>query len=148
MGICIAVMRRGWPHITFLSVWAGLYVCRLVGTSGHSSFLSVLPCPLTCMFTFDMCAGCPARRYVIMSGPRHAPPFSSSFFFEVLSMEGFITWKSLLCKFLFTSVLYHNNRLLPGSTQQASGVKWTVQRCVCEDCLLKSVSELVIALLS
>lgn len=48
-----------------------LYVCRLVGTWGHSSCLSVLPCPLTRVFTFDMCVGCRASRCVIMSGPRH-----------------------------------------------------------------------------
>lgn len=101
-------------HHLPLSIQAGLCVCRLVGTSGHSSCLSVLPCPLTRVFTFDMCVGCWACRCVIMSGPRHAPPFSSSSSFEVLSMEGFIKWKSLLLS--PCSGQYGNNTFLPTSS--------------------------------
>lgn len=109
--LCIAVMRRGWPYITFLFLQTSLYVCRLVGTWGHSSCLSVLLCPLTCVFTFDMCVGCWACRCVIMPRPRHAPTYSS--FFEVLSMEGYITWKSLLLS--PCPVQYSNDGLLSGS---------------------------------
>lgn len=93
MGFSVLQRWGGADSTSPSPLWASLYARRLVGTSAHSSCLSVRLCPLTRVFTFDVCVSCWAYRCLIMSRPRQAPPNSSNSSFEVLSMEDFITWK-------------------------------------------------------